>query len=449
MKPDLSGFRHVTAVASFLGCLLAGPASAAPLFSDLTFSTGIGWSDNITGVASNQQSETIAAAGVRALIDRNSRLFDLQLDLDLQYVDYLRNNFNNELAGSSELNARFAVVPETLTLVVEDTFGQTQASAFAPSTPGTRQSTNLLAAGPDLRLNLGGSMVFLGSGRYALENYQRTDTDNERFQGTAGVYHEFSGRSSLGVLIQAQDVNFNAPQFPDFSRREALMRYRLNASRTMVQLDAGRTEFRGRGANPIRYSIWSYQLEATRRMTARSTLELAAGRLVSDSGELFATSLESSTVRGSLAQTGLGAVQMMGANVVATGDALRNLYGRATWRLVTPRSRAYVALEARQERYITGNSINRNIHSVFAGVSRDFTQRLNVALDMRYSQRDAETANIVVKDSAAGLTSRYQLTRRTSLSLSFEYANRDDNAGGGDYSDRRAWLGLTYSPIVQ
>jgi hypothetical protein len=440
--------RRAVAGASLL-CLVAGAASAAPLFSDLTFSTGIGWSDNITGVATNQQSETIAAAGVRALIDRNSRLFDLNLDLDLQYIDYLRNKFDSELAGNSELNARFAIVPETLSLVVEDTFGQTQASAFAPSTPGTRQNTNLLAAGPDLRLSLGESLIFMGSGRYAVENFQRTNADNERFQGTAGFYHEFSGRSSLGVLAQAQDVNFDAAQFADFIRREALLRYRLNASRTTVLMDAGRTEFRGRGVTPVRYNLWSYRFEASRNVTARTTLELAAGRMVSDSGELFASSLESTRVRSSLAQSGLGAIQTMGANIVATGDALRNQYGRATWRLVGPRARANIAFEARQERYITGNSIDRKIYSVLAGMSRDFSQRLNLAADLRHSQRDAETTTIVVKDFAAALTGRYRASARISMSLTFEYSNRNDNAGGGDFSDRRAWLGLAYSPITR
>ena len=449
MRPDLSGFRHVAAAAAFLGCLLAGPAGAAPLLSDLTFSTGIGWSDNITGVASNQQSETIAAVGVRAIIDRNSRLFDLGLNLDMQYIDYLRNNFTSELAGNSELHARFAVVPEVLSLVVEDTFGQTQANAFAPSTPGTRQNTNLLAGGPDLRLNLGEYLMFLGSGRYALEDFQRTNADNERFQGTTGIYHEFSGRSSLGVLVQAQDVNFESAQFSDFIRREALMRYRLNASRTTIQLDAGRTEFRGRGVTPVRYNQWSFRFEASRNLTARSTLELSVGRIVSDSGELLATSLGSTRDRSTLAQTGLGAIQTVGANVVGTGDALRNLYGRATWRFVGPRSRANIAFESRQERYITGNSISRNVYSVLAGVSRDFSQRLTLATDLRYSERDAETVTIVVKDSAAALTDIYRVTPRIGLSLSFEYANRDDNAGGGDYSDRRAWLGLSYSPIAQ
>ncbi|MBK6674406.1 MAG: outer membrane beta-barrel protein [Proteobacteria bacterium] len=153
--------------------------------------------------------------------------------------------------------------------------------------------------------------------------------------------------------------------------------------------------------------------------------------------------------RSTLAQTGLGAIQTVGANVVGTGDALRNLYGRATWRFVGPRSRANIRLETRQERYITGSSISRNVHSVLAGVSRDFSQRLTLATDLRYSERDAETVTIVVKDSAAALTGIYRVTPRIGLSLSFEYANRDDNAGGGDYSDRRAWLGLSYSPIAQ
>ena len=426
--------------------LFAVPAAAASLFSDLTLSSGIGWSDNISGVASNQQTETMLGVGAQGVIGSDRQRSGLTGRFDLEYLSYLNDNYDDQVAGNAELQARYELVPGSLSLVAEDTFGQTQAGAFAPSTPETRQNTNVLSAGSDLRLDLSSSLLFLGSARYVLETYESTPADNTRWQGTGGIHYQFSGRSSLGLIVQAQDVSFSdSAPYDDFSRRELLLRYRLNAARTTLQADGGGSEFRGRGIQQRRQDMWIYRVLASRDLTARSELNLSAGREISDGGDLFAATMTANGDSGNARPMELGAVQSIGNGVFATGDAMRNFYWGASWRYTAPRSTAFIGVELREERYFTELSASRDSLAAYAGFTRNLSSGFSFGLDVRSSRREAEVTTIKVDDLAVTLTGAYDITRRLAVSALLQRNERHDN-GGGDYSDHRAWLRLAWSP---
>jgi len=427
--------------------LCASSAAAAPLFTDLTLSSSVGWSDNISGVATNQQTETMVGVGVQGVIGGNRQRSGLNGRFDLQYTDYVNDKFDDQVNGSADLEGRYELVPEMLSLVVEDTFGQTQTSAFAPSTPETRQNTNFLSAGPDLRFDLPGSLLFLGSARYVVETYETTQADNTRWQGTGGLHYEFSGRSSLGLLAQAQDVSFSdSAPYDDFSRREMLLRYRIDAPRTTLQADGGRSEFRGRGVQQLRQNMWIYRVTVSRDLTARSEVDLSIGREISDGGDLFAASMERFGASGSLRTMGLGAVQAIGNGVLATGDAMKTFHWGASWRITGPRSSGYVGVEGREERYFSALSPSRDSLAVFAGFTRNLSNRMSFGLDVRSGRREAEVTTIKVEDISVTLSGGYAFTQRLALSASFEFTDRKDSGAGGDYGDHRAWVRLGWSP---
>jgi hypothetical protein len=427
--------------------LCASSATSAPLFSDLTLSGSIGWSDNISGVANNQQTETMIGVGAQGVIGGNRQRSGLNGRFDLQYINYVNDEFDDQVTGNADLQGRYDLVPDMLSLVVEDTFGQTQTSEFAPSTPETRQNTNFLSAGADLRFDLPGNLVFLGSARYVIETYETTPADNTRWQGTGGLHYQFSGRSSLGLLAQAQDVSFSdSAPYDDFSRREMLLRYRIDAPRTTLQADGGRSEFRGRGVQQLRQNMWIYRVTMSRDLTARSVVNLSAGREISDGGDLFAASMEGFGASGNLRTMGLGAVHAIGNGVLATGDAMRTFYWGASWRITGPRSTGYVGVESREERYYSALSTSRDSLAVFAGFTRNLSNRTSLGLDVRSSRREADVTTIKVDDFSVTLTGGYVITQRLALSASFEYSDRRDSSAGGDYGDHRAWARLSWSP---
>jgi hypothetical protein len=432
-----------------LSVCVALPTFAQTSVQDFSISTAFGWSDNIRGEYVDQESEYIAGAGVQARLVREHRRLNYDLSADLQYLDYLHDTYENEVSGFAMLEANAILVPEVLTLVLEDNFGQMQTTPFSPSTPATRQNVNVVAVGPDLRLEMGDALVFLASGRYLLEQYETTLADNARQQGQAGLYHEFSRDSSIGVLAQFTHVDYDdGSTGTDFDRNEALVRYHLTARRTSMLLEGGRSEFSA--DDGLERDLWLYRVDISREITPRTRLIFATGRELSDSGSLFVGAVQAMETGGnastSLSDLGLGSTQLSGTGIVATTDALAHRYVRGTWRLNAPRTRAYISAEQREERFLQGASVDRDVRTISAGVERSLNSALRLGLDISHNTRESDQSSIVLKDLSFRLSAFWQPARRLEISLAAERSQREEGSTGGGFDDNRVWLRAIWSP---
>jgi hypothetical protein len=415
---------------------------------DFSLTASVGWSDNIGGLYQDQVSETIAAAGMHVGLVRDNHRVNYDLSGDVSYVKYLEDTFDDEVAGYLALDADAVLVPEVLTLVLQDTFGQTQTTPFAPSTPDTRQNINVAAAGPDLRLEIGDPLVFLASARYIIESYEITPADSTRQQYQAGLYHEFSSRSSVGVLGQHTVADYDDDPLANFERDEFLLRYQLRAARTAMLLEGGQSHMTNdRGLDR---EIWLYRADLTRQLTTRTLLNVAAGYELSDSGSLFVSTVNAldgtGSTGGSLADLGLGTTQLGGTGVVASTDALAHRYYRAAWRYNAPRTRAYIGYEYRRERYIDGASFNRDLATITTGLERHLTSAHRLGLDVTHSTRESGDTGILLRDLSFRLSGYWRASRRTEVQLTVERGQRNGSSTGGGFSDNRVWLRTTWTP---
>jgi hypothetical protein len=446
MRPDLRGLGRLLACIVLLASAAWSPAQGAQLFSELTTFAELGWSDNVTGVATGQQSETIGAVGLRGRASNDGRRAELDAVFDLSYVNYLGGEYSDRLTGSADVEARLAVVPDRIWFVVEDWFGQTQSQPFAPPTFENQENTNILAGGIDARQGLVGNLVFLASGRYVIESYQRTAADNERWQGVAGVHYEFSPRTSLGVLVQARDVTYSdSAPYDNFSVRELLLRYRIAAPRTTLQLDGGRSQYRGRDALRTRRNMWAGSLAVSRNLTPRTSVNLALGREISDGGDMFVNALDGPGGQENLRRASLSTVPTGGAAVVASGDALRSTFLRAGWSLSARRTDFRLGAELRQERYIGATTADRDAYSAYVGMTRRLSPRFSLDLDFTGTTREQVATGEKFDDIRGTLGAQYQATPRSAVGVSYEHFKQ---VGGNGFTDRRAWLRFSYSPIT-
>lgn len=426
-----------------------GGPQQAPV-QEFALSTTVGWSDNIRGEYNDQESETIAGVGIETRVGRQHRRLSYDLSADLTYLDYLNDTFQSEVTGVASFDGRLQLVQDVLNFVVQDNFGQTQSSPFAPSTPETRQNVNVLSAGPDLRVELGDALVMLASGRFMLEQYETTPADNTRTQVQAGFYHEFSADSSLGVLAQKTAVDYDSSSTGfDFDRDEYLARYTLTARRTAILMEAGQSQFSADDGTEREITL--YRVNLSREITPRTVLIVAAGKELSDTGSLFVSSTESLQPGGggtnsgvTLADLGLGTVQ--GTGIVASTDSLAHRYLRGTWRLNAPRTRAYIGAEMREERYLQGVSQNRDVQTISAGFERNLNAAVRAGLDVSHNTRESQSEAITLKDMTYRLSAAWQATRRLEFTLSAERAQRVGSSTGGGFQDHRIWARMIWSP---
>jgi len=145
--------------AAALGAVIAGLLANSPAVraAELSYGVdvGVGQTDNVARVSTDEQDETIASVGAQLRLDHESRRLRANVETRLEYRDYLDNTYDGEVVGNLLANGVFAFVEDRFTWTVTDTFGQTTQNQFAPSTPDNRANVNYLSTGPDFTLPLG------------------------------------------------------------------------------------------------------------------------------------------------------------------------------------------------------------------------------------------------------------------------------------------------------
>ena len=120
MKAPVCGRRRISALALGLPLTAALVAAAQPAGATspgYLLSIGVGTSDNIRRVPTDEESETLAIAGLQ--LDWRERTARTQTDVlgDLSYVDYLQNTFGSEVVGNATGRFSYAIAPERESVV--------------------------------------------------------------------------------------------------------------------------------------------------------------------------------------------------------------------------------------------------------------------------------------------------------------------------------------------
>src|ERR1700683_4174084 len=103
---------------------LVSPADAQ--FWSLGADVGLGETDNVTLATTNKVSQTMATADIDFAALEQSRLFNVNVKGDFSDYDYLQHAYGNELIGRLDGLGKMALVPDRLTWVLQEDFGQSQ-----------------------------------------------------------------------------------------------------------------------------------------------------------------------------------------------------------------------------------------------------------------------------------------------------------------------------------
>ena len=164
--------------------LLAVSRPAGAQIWTLGADVGLGETDNVTLASSNKTTQTMATADVDFAVLEQSRLFNVNAKGDFSDYDYLQHAYGNELIGRFDGLAKMALVPDRLTWVLQEDFGQSLLDPYTPQTPSNRQNVNYVSTGPDVDLRLGGTGFVDLSVRYADAYYQYSPFDGNRVFGS-------------------------------------------------------------------------------------------------------------------------------------------------------------------------------------------------------------------------------------------------------------------------
>src|ERR1700733_2268020 len=204
---------------------------------------GIGESDNVTLVQTDKVSQTIAIADLDFDLKDQSRRFDVDAKGNFSDLDYLQNAYGNQLVGRFDGRADVSLIPERVTWVLTESFGQAQIDPFVAAVPTNLQNINYVATGPDVALRLGPTIFLDLSARYAKSTYQTDPFDSNTALGSVALGRALSAQSSISLNGTFERVSFdNTTVNTDFNRSSIYAHYEVQGARTELTANLGATK---------------------------------------------------------------------------------------------------------------------------------------------------------------------------------------------------------------
>jgi hypothetical protein len=432
---------------------------------------GVGESDNVTLARTDKVSQTMAITDLDFAAAEKSRLLDLSAKGDFSYIDYVQGAYGPQLLGRFDGVGRIALVPDRITWVVQDDFGQAALDPYTPITPNNVENVNYFTTGPDFAMRLSAVNSIGVSLRYSRAQYNGEPFDSNRFSGLLTLGRAISAGATVSLNGETEKVLFdNTAENTDFERSSVYARYALEGARTDFEADLGGTDIddsahtsvtpatdllpEGTVFQPASSTRGPLaKLKISRRLSPAARLTLSAGRELTDPSSSF-SSLQS------------GAIGITGtASAIQTSASYTSTFASGSWTYV--RNRTTLALSAHYERdsYPSESQFDLKSSGGEISIERRLSRAFTAQLLGRYYKNDYPnaTAQQIVSaaapvtsavlnnstdysDALVGFSLAWRHGRALEVRLRFYHDSHDATVGNDTYRENRIFLTVGYRP---
>jgi hypothetical protein len=428
---------HGQAVNRSVGAVVGDLASAAPAQGggeSLTYGAdvGIGESDNVTLVESNKVSQTIAVADLDFDFKDQTRRFAADAKGAFSDLYYLQNAYSNQLLGRFDGSAQLALIPERVTWVLTESFGQSQIDPLQPVVPTNLQNVNYVATGPNADFRFGPTVFLDLTARYAKTTYQTEPFDSNAVIGSAALGLALSPQSSISINGSFERMMFdNTEVNTDFNRSSAYVRYEVQGARTDLTANLGVTKV-DQGSQSLTGPLAKLQL--SRQLSSVSKLTFTVGRDITDASSAF-SSLQSGAIGGIV--TAPAALSLN--NYTVTQGSVAWEYARNRTTFVLSGSWEKDSYDGQPLQDVTRDSAQFR-------AERKLSSVLTAQVLGSLYRNDYTNTDFSETDWLAGAALIFREGRGLEIKLRYDHASRAVSGVGSGYSENRAFLTIGYRP---
>lgn len=271
--------------------LLAGVAAAPTAFgqsdenrTNVGFTVGAGFSDNLFQANGGTSTGRYESIGVLLDLNRQSTRLQATVTGDIEYRFYQNVLAEDEPYGAFEADIELFAVPDRLSWILEESYGEGRTDPFLATGPNNREQVNIYATGPAAYLPLGERTEIRLAALTGQRGYETTsDLDNDTFLMTGGIFRDLSTTSEIGVAVSSREVEYDAPVF-DNTIDAAYLSYskRFASGSATLEIGTNKVEFATRDdSSPYFTASWG------RDVGTRSRLAFSFENELVDAGDTF------------------------------------------------------------------------------------------------------------------------------------------------------------------
>lgn len=181
-----------------------------------TIEGGIEWSDNVRRDETNIKDTMGRLMGNLDVVDESSR-HDFNLGLNVEYLNYKDDTFEDETNLNLDLASVWGVVDDAFTWVLDGYYGQQSINAFEVSTPDNQQDTGFLSTGPNLIWRITNLDSFTLSYRYNDFYAERTLADYQSDLVSASLARRLNPQIIVLLNASYEDLSYEEVVNTDFT----------------------------------------------------------------------------------------------------------------------------------------------------------------------------------------------------------------------------------------
>jgi hypothetical protein len=415
-------------------CLAATCLSAEAATLELEF--GAEHTDNVSRTPTDEQSETVALAGLGFGLDLDRPRLDANVGANFEYRRYMDDSYDDEVVGGLSAIVSYAFIPDRFVWSLEDNFGQISVTRLEAETPANRQNFNYLTTGPDITIPMGSRTAAQLAARWSDTYYEISEEDSQTREGSFAIIRTLSEQTSVSLNGSVSEVNFEREptgrrgQYADSDIKEGFIRLDATGVRTTLVTDVGYAETSQEDAASDGFLL---RLQVSRELSSRSTLTFAAGSEFADTGTSFR-----------LDQTFTG-VETETQNEIASADIYRTTYAFLGLTTGQDRTSFTISVNGNKERHEQQRILDRNVLGAALLFERRLSPRMSIDLTGTYSEDEFVNADLTFDEWSAGIGASWQLFRSWSLRVSADHLSGSGDGISRDYDENRAALSLSYS----
>jgi hypothetical protein len=430
---------------------------------------GLGETDNVSLAPVIKVSQTIATVDADFDIKRQSSRLDVDAKGNFADYDYLQGAYGNQLLGRFDGVAHLALIPQRLTWVLADDFGQAALDPFVPTTPGNIEDINYVSTGPDLAMRVGGTGFLDGSVRIARATYQTSPFNSNRVLGSLAAGLQLSARSSVSLNGVAERVLFdNTVVNGDFNRTSGYVRYEVQGARTNLSVDLGATKISQNASagtsivvvspsgssitEPVTIPQSAYsttgplaRIAVSRTLSSSTSLTVSGGRELTDGTSSF----------GNIQSGAIGVVGTVPA--LLTSSSYTSDFGSVLWKFARNRTTIGVSGHWGKDVYISQPQFDVTRVGGEVNVERKLSRAFALQVLGRYYRNDYPNATVQTlnggspkyDDEIVAAMVSWRYGRALEVRLRAEHTSHNTPGLDQGYRENRAFLTIGYRPRTQ
>ena len=400
---------------------------------DAQVRAGVGVSDNIARTPQNEIDETIRTVGFDFGVTEQTNSLDLDIRSNFDFVEYADDTFDSELVGGLNGAATITLVDERLRWVIEDTFGQSLFDPFQPARPDNRENVNIFTTGPTLSLMPASRNPIILDVRYSRMDFEIRPNDNDRLSGALSIGREVSRESTLSLNLNATRIEYdNGGLTPPVEQYDAYLRFETTGNRSTLGIDLGynEVEFAGSFGDGI-----IARADYTREASANGIFSVSGGSQYSEQGNIFGFIRDATQ---DLTDT---------SDITGSPAPFQNNFFVLSYALDQERYSIVTSVDWNQEDYEDGQGIDRDIFRGNLIFRREVTRTVFAGASLAFNRREFKDLERRDDDLTLGLDIGYQFTAGFDVSIEFQHFQRNSTTPGADFTENRAFLRFSYTPV--